>query len=138
MPYRTFSGGFHLHTHIGCIVGTTLFYCGIAEIAKYIILDNFIKYIVAILVWIFGMIMVKLYAPADTENVPILRKSERRQKQILSYITLTIYTVIAICINNNIISNILIFGALVQSIMITRLAYKITNNRYGYGVYTES
>ena len=23
MPYRTFAGGFHLKTHIGCIVGTT-------------------------------------------------------------------------------------------------------------------
>lgn len=138
MPYRAFSGGFHLHTHIGCILGTTLYYCGIAELAKYLILEDLTKYVVAILVWVFGMIMVRLYAPADTENLPILRKSERKQKQILSYITLTIYIIIAVCINNNIISNILIFGSLVQSIMITKLAYKITNNKYGYEVYTES
>jgi len=38
-------------------------------------------------------------------------------------------------INNNSISNILIFGALVQTLFITRLAYKITNNKYGHEVY---
>ena len=36
------------------------------------------------------MIMIKLYAPADTENVPILRKKDRKKKKILSYIFLTI------------------------------------------------
>ena len=29
IPYRGTSGGFHLKTHLGCIVGTTAFYCGI-------------------------------------------------------------------------------------------------------------
>lgn len=136
MPYRAFSGGFHLKTHIGCIVGTTIFYCGVAVLSKYLLLEDGIKIVIAVLSWIFGMIMIKLYAPADTENLPILRKKERRQKQILSYITLTIYTIIAIFINNNVVANILIFGALIQSIMITKIAYKITNNRYGYEVYS--
>ena len=138
MPYRAFSGGFHLHTHIGCIIGTTVFYCGTAMLAKYIVLDSLEKYILVILVWIFGMAMIKKYAPADTENVPILRKSERKQKQILSYITLTINMIIALCISNNIISNILIFGSLMQSITITKTAYKITNNKYGYEVYAQT
>lgn len=136
MPYRAFSGGFHLKTHIGCIVGTTTFYCGVAVLSKYLVLEITIKIVISILAWTFGMIMIKLYAPADTENVPILRKKERRQKQILSYVTLTIYTIIAIFINNNVVANILIFGALIQSIMITKIAYKITNNRYGYEVYS--
>lgn len=30
MPYRGFSGGFHLKTHIGCIISTCTFYCGVA------------------------------------------------------------------------------------------------------------
>ena len=36
------------------------------------------------------MTMIKLYAPADTENVPILRKKERKQKKMVSYIILTV------------------------------------------------
>ena len=138
LPYRNFSGGFHLHTHIGCIVTTTAFYCGIALLGKYLVLGQIIKYCLALFVWIFGMIMVKLYAPADTENVPILRKKERRQKQILSYISLTIGLIVAVIINIEYVSTILIFGYLIQSISISKIAYKITNCKYGYEVYQET
>ena len=139
LPYRASSGGFHLKTHIGCIVGTTLIYCGVAKISNYIIFNNqIIKSIIALSVGIFGMIMVHLYAPADTESVPILSKKERKQKKILSYIFLSVAIIIACIIPNNEISNILIFGYFVQSITITRLAYKLTNNKYGYEVYNDN
>lgn len=135
MPYRGFSGGFHLKTHIGCIITTTTFYCGIAFLAKSIMLDDITKYILAALVGVFGIIMIRLYAPADTEEVPIISKKIRKQKQILSYIFFIIGLVISVIIKNNIISNIIIFGYFIQTCMITRLAYKITNNKYGYELY---
>ena len=137
LPYRISSGGFHLKTHLGCIVSTTLYYCGVPMLAKNIVIAQNIEYILALVIWVFGMIMVKLYAPADTENLPILRKSERRQKQVLSYITLTLGILLAIVIPNQVISNILLIGNLIQSMMITRLAYKITGSKYGYEVYQE-
>ncbi len=137
MPYRATSGGFHLRTHVGCIVSTTLFYCGVPILAKNINLAQNIEYIVALGIWVFGMIMIKLYAPADTENVPILRKSERKQKQTLSYIMFTTGIIIAIIIKNSVISNILLFGYFIQSIMITRIAYKLTGSKYGYEVYQD-
>lgn len=83
------------------------------------------------------MIMVHLYAPADTENVPILSKRERKQKKILSYIFLSIALLVAYFIPNKEISNILILGYFVQSILISRLAYILTKNKYGYEVYNE-
>lgn len=134
-PYRGSSGGFHLKTHIGCIISTTAFYCGTAFLSKNIVLDDIAKYILAIAVGVFGIIMIKLYAPADTEEVPIISKKIRKQKQILSYIFFVIGLVIAVVIKNNIISNIIIFGYFIQTCMITRLAYKITNNKYGYELY---
>lgn len=135
IPYRNFSGGFHLHTHLGCIIATTSYYCGIALLGKYIVLEEITKYILAMSVWAFGMIMIKLYAPADTENVPILRKSERKQKRILSYIVLTVGILISIIIKIPSISTILIFGNLIQSISITKIAYRLTKCKYGYEVY---
>lgn len=135
MPYRTFSGGFHLKTHIGCIVTTCLFYCGTALLAKYIAFNEISKYIITITLGIFGIIMIKLYAPADTENVPILSKKVRKQKQVLSYITFIVGLAAALIIKNNIVSNIIIFGYLMQTCMITKLAYRLTNNKYGYEVY---
>jgi len=137
-PYRVCSGGFHLKTHIGCIISTTSYYCGVALLAKHLIIAQKIEYILALAIWIFGIIMIKMYAPADTEDVPILRKSERRKKQILSYIMLTVGIVISVIIKNSQISNILLFGNLIQSMMITRLAYKLTGSKYGYEVYREN
>ena len=136
LPYRSVSGGFHLKTHLGCVIGTTLIYCGIAKISCYIIFYNqILKYIITLSVWVFGVIMIHLYAPADTENVPILSQKERKNKKILSYIFLSIALIASCIIQNRIISHILLLSHIVQTISITKLAYKITKNKYGYEVY---
>ena len=138
IPYRGASGGFHLKTHIGCIVSTCAFYCGTAILAENIVLVSNIKYILTFIILIFGIIAIKLYAPADTEEVPILSTKVRKQKQILSYIFFVIGLVISVFIKNNVISNIILFGYILQTFMITRLAYRLTNNKYGYEVYANT
>lgn len=138
LPYKMFSGGFHLKTHIGCIVITSLFYCGIVLLSKYIELTITLKIIVTIIAWFWGIWMISLYAPADTENSPILRKKERKFKKIMSYITLSITLIIAIFVQDNIISNIMLFGCIAQTFTITRFAYHLTKNRYGHEVYNAS
>lgn len=135
IPFKNASGGFHLKTHIGCIIATTTFYCGIPVLAKVVVLSGILKYVIIACVWIFGMCMIKLYAPADTENVPILKKKDRRRQQIISYIVFSIGLLLAGIIDYNAISNIIIFGYSLQSLMITKLAYRLTNNKYGYEVY---
>ena len=137
-PYRGASGGFHLKTHLGCIVGTTAFYCGIVLLSQHVILDDITKYILIGISWIFGMFMIKLYAPADTENVPILSKKDRKKKQMIAYITYSIGLMAALFIQNNVISNILLFGNLLQTLTITKLAYRLTKNKYGYEVYGDA
>lgn len=137
-PYRCVSGGVHMKTHIGCIIYTLLLYSGSALLGKYLILEGSTKLIVGLTIWIFCMTMIKLYAPADTENVPILRKKERIQKQILSYIILTVEFIIAIVIPNTTIAGIIIFGDFIQTLTITRLAYNITKNKYGHEIYASN
>ena len=134
-PYRGMSGGFHLHTHLGCILTTNIFYIGNVLISKYLFLDNIEKYILIALSYIFGILMISMYAPADTENVPIISKKERKRKKILSYIALTILLSAAILIQDRILSNILIIGSIFQTMTITRIAYKITKNEYGHEIY---
>lgn len=137
IPYRASSGGFHLKTHIGCIVGSSLFYYGIVYLSKFIILNLVQKYIIIGIALVFGVIMVSLYAPADTENIPIISKKERKRKKVLSYITLMLTLTASVFIKDSVISNILIFGVIIQSFMISRLAYLLTNNKYGYKVYQQ-
>ena len=133
LPYRTVSGGVHLKTHIGCIIATTIMYTGNAFLSQYLIWsNNFIKYVAVFLIWGISMIMIKKYAPADTQDVPILRKKERKIKKILSFIFMTLTLIIALTIRNNIISNLLIIGVAFQTITITQFIYKLTKNKYGY------
>lgn len=138
LPYKVCTGGFHLKTHIGCILCTNIIYCGNAFFSTIFTFHNdIIKYITIFLIYVLGIILISIYAPADTENVPILTKKERTTKKILSYIFLTINMAVAIFIPNKTISNILIFGTIIQTLTITKIAYKLTKNKYGYEVYKE-
>ena len=86
IPYRTVSGGFHLHTHLGCIISTIVFFYGDIIISKYLILNEIQKYMLVALCLVFGLLMISMYAPADTEEVPII--SKRKEKQRRYYHTL--------------------------------------------------
>ncbi len=132
MPYRIVSGGAHFKTHIGCMIATTCFYSGNAILSKTIIFTKNFQIFATIFVWIFSIFMIKKYAPADTEDVPILRKSERKLKKNLSYIIMTINLVISGIIKNVILSNILLIGTFMQTVAITKFMYKIAHNRYGF------
>lgn len=133
LPYRYFSGGLHLKTHIGCIIGTLIFYIGIVYASQNINYSNMeIKYIFFTTVLILSMITITLYVPADTENLPILKKKERKSRKIISYILVLIMFGSALFIKHNIISNILIISVLFQSITTTKIAYKIFKEKYGY------
>lgn len=135
LPYRMFSGGFHLRTHLGCIVATNTMYIGSAYLASILNFDNTIKYILITITFIFSFAMIAKYSPADTENVPVLQKKERKKRKIWSFVIAGIELVVAIVIPHKVISNMIIIGILVQTLTITKLAYKITKNKYGYEVY---
>lgn len=139
MPYRMVSGGTHLHTHIGCVIATSVFYIGNAIISKYLVWNTeILKYTIVFAIWIFSIVMIKLYAPADTEAVPILRKQERKVKKILSYIIMTITLCVGVLAKQNEISNLLIIGTFLQTITITKAMYKLTKNKYGYAEYVKT
>ena len=136
LPYKIVAGGFHLKTNIGCTIGTLTIYYGNVLISKYIIWTPiYAKYTVIFMIFVFSMIMVSLYAPADTVNLPILTKRERKMKRILSYVFATITLLAAIIIKDNILSNILLLNVLIESICISKVAYKLTKNEYGYENY---
>ena len=136
--YKGASGGVHLKTHLGCILFTTGFYCVIPFVSQFFVLPEMIEYIVVFAVWVFGMIMIKLYAPADTEDVPILQEKVRKKKRIVSYISFSIGLLIALFIPNSTVSNIIILANLIQTITITKFVYRLTNSKYGYEVYGDT
>lgn len=135
MPYRAVVGGVHFKTHVKCVVATSIFYIGTALLSKYIVLEKTLQYVITIIIWFFSIIMISLYAPADTEDVPILRKKERKLKKSISYVIMTAMLALSVLIKNTTISNILLFETLFQTISITRPMYKLAKNKYGYEEY---
>ena len=136
LPYKVVAGGFHLKTNIGCTLGTFTYYFGTVYASKFLTIEPFaLKVIVASLIFIFSIIMISIYAPADTVNMPILRKKERKIKKILSYVFMTLTLIASLTVKDNTISNILMINTLFVSISISRLAFKLTKNEYGYETY---
>ena len=70
-----------------------------------------------------------------TDGFPILRKKDRDLKRRLSYVTMTLTLAAAVIIKNTVISNLLIFLTIFQTLWISRFIYKLTNNKYGYEEY---
>lgn len=137
-PYRTFTGGFHLRTHWGCMISSTILYIVPILIAKYIAIpQEHVLYIVTGIIGILSSIFIFKYAPADTENIPILSKRERKVKRIKSYISLVVLLAIIIFAPDKIISYMLLYGIFLQDLTLTPIAYKLTKNKYSYEVYTE-
>jgi len=135
-PYRSFTGGFHLKTHLGCMICTIVLYCGPVILAKYITIEPlYIKYTITALIGILAIVLIAKYAPADTEYIPIISKSERKRKKISGFISLAILITIIIFVPDKVISNMLLYGVFMQTLTITRIAYKITNNKYGHEEY---
>ena len=111
-------------------------YCGPVILAKYITIEPlYIKYTITALIGILAIVLIAKYAPADTEYIPIISKSERKRKKISGFISLAILITIIIFVPDKVISNMLLYGVFMQTLTITRIAYKITNNKYGHEEY---
>lgn len=136
-PYRSNTGGFHLKTHLGCMLTTIVLYLVPIIIAKTITITNqTIFYSMIGFVTIMSIILIAKYVPADTENIPILAKKDRKMKKIKAYICLAILIAIILFIPNYIVSYMLLYGMFLQNLTLTPIAYKLTNNKYGYEVYS--
>lgn len=132
-PYRAFSGGIHFKTHIACLFSTTFLYLGNVFISELFCISNtYIKVTVAAVIYIYAISMVLLYAPADTDSVPILRKRDRKIGKIKSIIWVTLILTIALFVKDSTISNMCLLGIFIQTLTIMKISYKIFNVKLGY------
>ena len=138
-PYRTFSGGIHLKTHIACFLSTTFLYLGNVFISGMFEITNFyVKVVTITIVYIFSVIMIILYAPADTDSVPILRKIDRKRGKIKSIICVSVVLIVSVITEDQVISNMCLIGVFVQTVTIMKISYKIFNVKLGYLEYEKS
>lgn len=130
LVYRAFAGGVHLKTHLSCFLVSTFLVVGGTIFAKEFLYEN--TFLVYTILGIFNFALAALYAPADTENRPIMKESQRNRQKIESVIMVgLIYLISTFIIKNHVISNIFMYMITVESLMITPFAYKIFKNKSG-------
>ncbi len=122
---KSFLGGIHAKTQLGCIIAYFIFIFGAIYSSK--IID--ISYFNVILFAVSG-ILVYLYAPADLASKPIITEKRWKELRLQGSITVAAFFIITFFVPRE-YSNIISIITLINSINITPVLYTITKNRKG-------
>ena len=119
---------FGLHASNGnvCLIFSSLLFIISTFLCKYVEIPIYILIILFIII----LINIILYAPADTIKRPLINVKKRKRYKILSILVTLIYFILTILIENNLIINSLIFGLLIECILINPITYKIFKMPY--------
>ena len=113
--------GMHAKDSKSCLITSLLLFIGGTYLAIYANITLPIKIILSVIC----LILIIIYAPADTEKRPLINPKKRKKFKILSIITCVILTILIIYFNNNLISNFMVIGLVECTIMILPITYKI-------------
>lgn len=122
---RTTGFGLHAKKSWMCWLSSTIMFVILPLLAKNII----IQYNLKLFLGIFSIILIFLYAPADTEKRPLINKKKRIIWKVVTTINCTILVIFSL-ITKEIISNLIIFGIYSEIILISPLTYKIFHLNY--------
>ena len=118
--------GIHATKSWICLISSTIIFVGAPVLAKTI---N-IPFIISLLLEIIGLLLMSIYAPADTKKAPIIKKEKRKKLKINSIINCILLIIINLFIKNSTISNIIILSIWIGVILIIPLTYKIFKQPY--------
>jgi len=118
---RNFSGGAHCSTPIKCLMLTSVIFpvLGMFSIILTPMLKEYIIYSI-IIVSLFGLLSVLVWAPVDTPNKPISLKKQKKQLKSISIIVLLVLIILLTLLGNDYleIKIAVQLGVLWQSLML--------------------
>lgn len=123
---RTTGCGLHASKSITCLISSIIFFIGLPFLANIIHINILIK----ILICIICIILLVIYAPADTKKKPMINKKRRMKLKYLTLFFSILFSITSIVIKNNFISNCLIISMLLEVILVLPLTYKLLNMPY--------
>lgn len=118
--------GLHASKSWICLLSSSIIFIGAPILAKSIQ----IPFIFELVLEIIGLILLAIYAPADTKKAPIIKKERRRKLKINTIINCLILIMLNIFINDSTISNIIILSIWIGVFLILPLTYRIFNQPY--------
>ena len=117
---RFFTFGLHAKTSTACLITSLLLFIGGTYLATYLQIPLIVKIILSVIC----LILICIYAPADTEKRPLINPKKRKRFKIQSIIISIIIGVLIIYLNDSYISNFMVIGQLEAVIMILPITYK--------------
>jgi len=136
MLYKTFTGGVHLHTNIGCLIGSLVSILSCIYLPMLLIDYSKAIIILAAFTYIFSIYVILVYVPADVPEIPIINERRRKRDKIMAFLILNIiYLISFLVIKNPLYISISIITILNIDMMTTRTIYKLFKNEYGYETY---
>ena len=117
---RLFAFGLHAKNSIACLITSVSIFIG-GVYLSYLNINLTIKIILSLI----SLILIIIYAPADTEKRPLINIKKRKRFKVLSIITSTIMTILIIYFHKYYISNLMLIGYVEATIMILPITYKL-------------
>ena len=132
--YKTVVGGAHARTNIVCFIFTSLFFFTPVIIGKFINISNIYIYVSAVLIFIYSLYVIYKHVPADTEEIPILKKEKRKQYKIYAIILIVlIYIPSIILIQYNVEYAKIIFSTVfLANLFTSNFMYKFLRCKHSY------
>ncbi|MFW6016398.1 MAG: accessory gene regulator ArgB-like protein [bacterium] len=111
---RPHAGGIHLPTYILCMSFSIVIFLILGFIAKFAVISTSGLLVWLIIVFNFSLYMIKKYAPADTNTIPIKDPSRRETLKNKSVIIISIWIIVSILTTllTNEFNNIIIASSL--------------------------
>jgi accessory gene regulator B len=132
---RTFASGVHLKNGWICLIFSSVIFLFITYAGIYIPLSRLLK----ILMFMVSFILLILYAPADTEERPLVVSRIRQELKVSSLIfTGLMFIIMLLLPSGHVIGNIITWSVVVESVMTTPAIYSILNRRYRNYEYYET
>ena len=118
--------GLHASKSWICLLSSTIIFIGVPLIAKNIE----IPFTYRIILEVIGLVLIVIYAPADTVKAPIIKKKVRIKLKIKSIICTLIIIIVSLFIKDTTISNLMVFAIWIATLLILPITYKIFNLPY--------
>ena len=123
---RLLAFGLHTKKSLHCWITSIITFA----LIPYIIKNTSINIYILITISLFSLILICIYAPADTEKRPLINKKKRIIYKIFSIIVSISYILLIIFINDFYVKRLLTFSLLLESLLINPFSYKLFGLKY--------
>ena len=133
MLYKNFIGGAHAKTNILCTIATTIVCLFPIYFSKSIEFNDYIINILIVFTIMFSLYVIVFFAPADTKNIPIVNKKQRKILKLGAVVVLSVVLVVFTNINDNYLFQIVLITINISNLNTTPLIYKAFRCEYSNG-----